>query len=577
MLHFIDFEVFQGGDWMCHIFNFATKKGIRIINDEDKLTRYYEKYKDELFVGYNIRNYDQYIFKAILLGLDPVKVNNKIIKDKLKGWQISREFSKIKLNFFDAQYSVNYSLKQLEAFQGHNIHESSVGFDTDRRLTDEEIDDVMKYCENDVMECVNVFFKKIEEFDAYMSLINTFKLDISAMCKTKAQLSAKILDCTYTERNDAFDIDFIDIMKLGKYQEAKQFFVGNTDYKSEKEMTIAGVKHKIRWGGLHGAKAKYHVSSENGKYVILHIDVTSYYPSMMIVYKFLSRSIANFDYYVQIYDTRVELKRQGKKKEQAPYKIILNGTFGICKDKYNPAFDEKMANNICINGQLLLIDLIEKMEAVKSFELIQSNTDGLIVKVEKKDVEQLMAVCNEWETRTKFSLEKDKIEEIWQKDVNNYVFTYYKDGKLKMERKGSYVKETNELDNDLPIVSEAMVNYMVYKKDIEDTIGNENELIKFQKIVKVSSKYEAAWHKGEFMKNKVYRVFASRFNDGVIGKIKEHGATIEKFANTPDNCFIDNGDIVGKKCPVKLDKQYYIDLAIKRLEDFGIKYTKKVA
>lgn len=575
MLHFIDFEVFQGGDWMCYILNYSLKKGFRIANDPDKLARYYERYKDELFAGYNIRNYDQYIFKAILLGLDPVKINNKIIQDKLKGWQISKEFARVRLNFFDVQYSPNYSLKQLEAYQGHNIHESSVGFDTDRKLTEEEIEEVMKYCENDVVECMNVFFKKIEEFDAYMALINTFKLDISAMTKTKAQLSAKILDCTYTERNDAFDIDYIEVMQLGKYQEARTFFEGNTDYKSKKEMAIAGVEHKLAWGGLHGAKEKYHSSTENGKYVILHKDVDSYYPSMMIVYKFLSRSVANFEYYVQIYNTRIALKRQGKKKEQAPYKIILNGTFGICKDKYNPAFDEKMANNICVNGQLLLIDLIEKMEQVPTFELIQSNTDGLIIKVERKYLEQLNTVCKEWEERTKFHLSDDEIEEIWQKDVNNYVFTYYdKKGNLAIERKGGYVKEPSELDNDLPIVSDAIVNYMVYKQDITETINNENQLIRFQKVVKVSSKYQAAWHKGEYMHNKVFRVFASRFNDGMIGKIKETGATIEKFANTPENCFIDNGDITDKKCPVKLDKQYYIDLAIKRLEDFGIKYAK---
>ena len=44
----------------------------------------------------------------------------------------------------------------------------------------------------------------------------------------------------------------------------------------------------------------------------------------------------------------------------------------------------------------------------------------------------------------------------------------------------------------------------------------------------------------------------------------------EKFANTPLHCFIENGDINGVKCPDKLDKQYYIDLAHKRLIDFGV-------
>ena len=31
------------------------------------------------------------------------------------------------------------------------------------------------------------------------------------------------------------------------------------------------------------------------------------------------------------------------------------------------------------------------------------------------------------------------------------------------------------------------------------------------------------------------------------------------------------GDITGMKIPSKLDKQYYIDLAKKRLEDFGVR------
>jgi hypothetical protein len=62
--------------------------------------------------------------------------------------------------------------------------------------------------------------------------------------------------------------------------------------------------------------------------------------------------------------------------------------------------------------------------------------------------------------------------------------------------------------------------------------------------------------------------YSKNSNDSYIGKQKESGATIEKFANTPQNCFIDNGDINGKTIPDKLNKQWYIDLAIKRIEDF---------
>src|SRR3712207_8214028 len=47
---------------------------------------------------------------------------------------------------------------------------------------------------------------------------------------------------------------------------------------------------------------------------------------------------------------------------QAPLKIVLNGTYGAMKDKYNPLYDPRQANRVCVYGQLLLLDLIEKLE-----------------------------------------------------------------------------------------------------------------------------------------------------------------------------------------------------------------------
>ena len=98
-----------------------------------------------------------------------------------------------------------------------------------------------------------------------------------------------------------------------------------------------------------------------------------------------------------------------------------------------------------------------------------------------------------------------------------------------------------------------------------------DDLKQFQKIVKVSSKYESAWHNGQRLSEKTFRVFASKDqNDSIIGKIKECSDKVEKFANTPEHCFIDNGDVNGKKVPDNLDRNYYIELANKRLVQFGM-------
>lgn len=146
-----------------------------------------------------------------------------------------------------------------------------------------------------------------------------------------------------------------------------------------------------------------------------------------------------------------------------------------------------------------------------------------------------------------------------------------------LERKGAYVKELDELDYDLPIVNEAIVKFLTEGVEPEETIKACDELKKFQKIVKVSSSYLCGWHNGEFLTDKTYRVFASRDkNDSYIGRCKEMGGTVEKFANTPENCFVWNESVNGLTVPEKLDKRWYISLAEKRIEDFGISMDKNL-
>ena len=90
--------------------------------------------------------------------------------------------------------------------------------------------------------------------------------------------------------------------------------------------------------------------------------------------------------------------------------------------------------------------------------------------------------------------------------------------------------------------------------------------------MKVSAKYICGWHNGNRLQDKTFRVFADkRQTNGFIGKVKDKGGqwTVEKFANTPDHCFIWNDDVNGVPVPDYLDKQYYIDTAKTRLEQFG--------
>ena len=75
MMIFYDFEVFKY-DWLAVFVDMVKKSVHVIINNPKELRQLYEANINNIWVGYNNRHYDQYIMKAILLGLDPKKVND---------------------------------------------------------------------------------------------------------------------------------------------------------------------------------------------------------------------------------------------------------------------------------------------------------------------------------------------------------------------------------------------------------------------------------------------------------------------------------------------------------------------
>ena len=567
-LNFYDFEVFRY-DWLVVIINPIKKTAEEIVNDPEKLKAYYESHKDQIWIGYNSRSYDQYIMKAILLGMDPKAVNDWIIVQGRKGWEYSSVFNSVQLFNYDCMNKF-FSLKQLEGFMGNDVKETSVDFSIDRPLEPEEIKNTIKYCTHDVEQTMQVFLQTKAAFDAHMDLLKTFDLPLSNISKTQAQLSALALGCVRKDWFDEWEYSIIDTLHIRKYSKVVDWFIQQRSVKDDGATLITdvcGVPHVFGWGGLHGAPA----DPLHRKGLLLHVDVTSFYPSIMIRYDMLSRNVKDKSVYKKIYDTRVALKKAGKKAEQAPYKIILNSTFGICKDPSSAAYDPRRAKEVCVNGQLLLLDLLEHLEG--HCELIQSNTDGLIIQIPDTDAafDQVDDICYEWENRTGMKLGFDVVTEIWQKDVNNYIFKF-ENGKI--ERKGAYVKELNNLDNDMPIVNRSLVAFMVEGVPVEQTVNGSKDLKDFQKIVKVSNKYDCGWHNGRMLTDKTFRVFAStKHSDSFIGKVrfsKDEQPSIAKFANTPDHCFIWNEDVNGVPVPDDLDRSYYIDMAKKRLQQFGV-------
>lgn len=573
MFNFYDFEVFKH-DWMVVVINPTTRDERVIINDADALTTLYEERKREIWVGYNNLHYDQFIFKGILCGFDPKAINDFIIVEGHKGWQYSSLLRKLYMVNYDVFHPrTDRGLKTHEAYLGNDICETTVPFDIDRKLTDAEIAETVKYCRHDVEQTIEVFMQRKSEFDARMDLLKMFDLPLVYLGKTDAQLTAIILGAERPARprDDEFDIVPLPCLDLGPYDFIRSWYLdpANQDYSATLDFDIAGCPHKCAWGGLHGAIAQY-----AGEGYFINVDVESYYPAEMIAHELLSRNVRDPSKFKGIRDHRIELKH-AKDPRQKALKLVINGTFGASKDKFNALYDPRQANMVCVNGQLMLIDLMHKLVRDAGAEIIQSNTDGVLIRMPDgfdggpdAFYDRVDDVAYEWEHRTGMGLEFDEFTRVYQKDVNNYVLVAA-DGSMKT--KGAYVKKLGPLDYDLAVVNKALVEYMVHGVPVEDTIAADDNLIDYQRVVKVSGKYKYGVHGHERLTDRCFRVFAStRESDGMIGRVKAGKAKPEKFGNTSEHSFIDNGDVHGKKCPGYLDKSWYIQLAKTRLAQFGV-------
>lgn len=562
-------------DWLVVLVNPEQRSVDVIVNDKDSLHKYYDANKRDIWVGYNSNYYDQYILKGILCGFDPKRVNDFIIEKGKFGWQFSSMFKEIPLISYDCMIG-NHSLKQLEGFLGNKIKESSVPFDIDRKLTDEEIAETIEYCKHDVFNTMQVFEETIAQFKTKLFFIKHYNYPLTYLSKTMAQLSCTILggNGKYLRENynDEFDYPVLDCLDINKYKDVVEWFKNKTHYGENYVCMVAGIPHTFGAGGIHGNDGVIKNGENDAIPVYLSgifvmIDVTAYYPSMQEENHWGYRVMDNPQEFEFIHGSNIEFKRKGDKEARQPFKIMDNAISGQLKQKTSKLYDPMSNNAITANGQLMLLDLIEHIEGF--CQIVQSNTDGILVKLDRMDDFDLLDdAVYEWECRTGMKMDFDTyIGHIYQKDCNNYLLIDYESGKIK--RKGC-IKKLSVLDNNLPIINKACVDYLAYDIPMEQTINECNELKQFQMICRISKLYKCLIHGDDVLNERCVRVFASKNKrDGGLYQLHRNKTKPDKYPSTPIHCFIDNEDVNGVPVPNNLDREWYIDMAKKIVKGFG--------
>lgn len=543
-----------------------------IHNDKVELKAYIDQHKKDIFVGFNNYHYDDVVLAGLLLDKNPYTITREIITRKNR---VKYRFNLITLDVIQ-ELPMGVGLKSSQANLGMNIVESPIDFNLDRPLKKEELLQLIDYCKNDVKDTELLFNKRKDYFMAKFEIVNEFGLDVSNVKKTRAILSSKVLRCHKRPlQNDRLCIDydphinwdFIPIEVKNFFEEAEYDYNYGTSYeeieKRKLEVIIAGVPHVIGFGGLHGAIEKYNADGH-----FLQIDVSSYYPSLIINNNFMSRASEEPKLYEDLRTKRFALKKEKNPKEYI-YKILLNATYGAMKSEYNSLFDPKMANCICINGQIILIQLIKELEPY--CQLIQSNTDGIIVKY-NNNYDVIETIVKKFGNQFNLGFDIDKISKIAQRDVNNYAILF-ENGTVKAKGRFAKFDKAGYEQNTLTIIDKALVNYYIYGKSVSDTVlecYQSDNITPFQIIAKAGATYDGMFYEYGTEGNtryistqKVNRVFAT--NDRKYGGIyKRKGASYQKIANTSEHNIIHNDDI-STFDKAKLDLKYYIGLCKKNL------------
>lgn len=587
-----DFEVFAF-DWIVVFKDKETGTYTVIHNDNEAFMECING--DTAYIGFNSKAYDQYIAKAVAAGLTPQeikKVNDWCVSGN-QGWQcpllsgVYFSFNNVDIRD-DVQKGL--SLKAIEGHLGMTIKESDVPFDIDRPLTKEELEETIYYCKHDVDATEKLIDIRKDYLKTKLNLGKRAGIDpVTAMSATNAKLTAMMLKAKLVQRNDGRDYVYPENMDISVIPpEILAFFDTIHDksvadeilFKTSLETVIGGMPCKYAWGGVHGSLTGYY-EEETDTRVIQNRDVSSLYPSLIELYKYLSRNVPDPELFYAIRRDRIKAKHDGDKQTAKDLKLPLNTVSGAQENKYNDLYDPLPTRSLRISGQLFLTILTMRLlNACETIRLLNLNTDGLMYSVDKTELPIVDKIAREWEAETKFELEVDHVRKVWIKDVNNLLMIKT-DGEVK--KVGGYlnygisVKGAWSINNTSIIVKKAIAEYFVNGTPVEETVNNSTDIFEFQIIAKAGAKYREAYHlvDGEQVPvqkvNRVYATADERY--GKLFKVKAENDSTAKIEMLPEHCIIDNDNHL---TIADVDKTFYIEMAKKRVNDFlGVKPEKK--
>lgn len=357
-----------------------------------------------------------------------------------------------------------------------------------------------------------------------------------------------------------------------------------TSIKGEKgEFQFSVIFHNAKFdfgiGGTHQC-IEPGVYKSDDRWIIVDFDVSSLYPSIAKSLKLYPEHLGPqfMQQYSDFIDKRIAEKHKDKKERDnvliEGYKLICNGVYGKSNEEKSFLYDPLYTFKTTIAGQLFICMWAERLvEAIPTLKFIQTNTDGISIKIPRTELEKARNVNNQLTKETTLVIEEAFYNKMCQRDVNNYIGIYSDSTKENehIKLKGDYeiFKEFHK-DSSMRIVAKAVKDYFVYGTPVEETIYNCRDIYDFCMQLKTNSKSTPYFRhlndEGKLVDDKLNRM--TRY---YISKGKESGTLFKKFedgritgVNVGYSCTLFNKYFnVDNWDDYKIDYQFYITEANK--------------
>jgi len=418
--------------------------------------------------------------------------------------------------------------------------------DFNRPLMPKYVPNMLHYNKNDVFICCEIIRQCMDEIQLRYSLSTAFKLRL--LSSSRANIADALLLKFYSEYSGLHKSKYENLRTERTAMAFKKVIFPHIEFKTkqlqdfleeikkvtiyhvskkdfERTINFYGTEYTIATGGIH-TKDKPAIYVSDDKYLYMHHDYTSYYPSIVISFHVCPKHIidAIFNKMVSFFkDTRVKCKHTPdseqiiidgvpNKLSAEALKIVINAIYGKFGSDKHWLYDRLAQLQVTINGQLMTMTLVEELE-LNGIHCISANTDGIILKLPRDKFDVYKEITDRWNEKNKMGADYEIYDMLVTRDINNYFDIQTTKKGIVTEFKGDfdpkmYIKNLQK-GYDMPIVAKAVYEYFAHNVPIMETLHNHKDILDFCKTQNIGRKFDVCYKIVE--NNEIKTVYSQRY------------------------------------------------------------------